>query len=172
MATEIRLILGDQLNASHSWYRQKQDNVLYLVCELNQETRYVKHHIQKLCAFFLSMQNFAEALAKSGHRVVHLTLDETFKYKDLADLIKSICADKGAEKFSYQRPDEYRLLTQLRDLNLDERIDVTECDTEHFYLPFDEINTFFKPKILNTVRIGSGIKIDITQTSINHIFFT
>ena len=149
MPTEIRLILGDQLNASHSWYRQKQDNVLYLICELHQETQYVKHHVQKLCAFFLSMQNFAEALAKSGHKVVHLTLEETFKYKDLPDLIESICAERGAKKFSYQRPDEYRLLTQLRDLKLDERIDgidVTECDTEHFYQPFEEINTFFKPK--------------------------
>lgn len=49
----LRLILGDQLNPSHSWYKQKDDDTLYLIAELKQETDYVKHHIQKLCAFLM-----------------------------------------------------------------------------------------------------------------------
>ena len=48
----LRLILGDQLNPSHSWFKSKEDDVLYLIAELKQETNYVKHHVQKLCAFF------------------------------------------------------------------------------------------------------------------------
>ncbi len=43
----LRLILGDQLNASHNWYKEKDAQTLYVIAELKQETDYVKHHIQK-----------------------------------------------------------------------------------------------------------------------------
>ena len=61
----LRLIMGDQLNASHSWYSQSDDSVLYVIAELHQEASYVKHHVQKIAAFFLAMQAFADALKKS-----------------------------------------------------------------------------------------------------------
>ncbi|OQK44339.1 hypothetical protein XM75_c21239 [Vibrio vulnificus] len=49
--TRLRLILGDQLNAQHSWFDQVSDDTLYLIIELKQETDYVRHHVQKVCAF-------------------------------------------------------------------------------------------------------------------------
>ena len=55
----LRLILGDQLNINHSWFSKTDENVVYFMAELRQETDYVKHHIQKVVAFFLSMRNFA-----------------------------------------------------------------------------------------------------------------
>ena len=54
----IRLILGDQLNAKHSWFQTKDDSILYVIAELKQETNYVKHHVQKICAFFLGQMRF------------------------------------------------------------------------------------------------------------------
>ena len=30
----LRLILGDQLNASHSWFSDKDDDTLYVIAEL------------------------------------------------------------------------------------------------------------------------------------------
>lgn len=69
--------MGDQLNPSHSWFKQKDNETLYIIAELAQETHYVKHHIQKLCAFFHAMENFASALSQAGFNVLHLTLDET-----------------------------------------------------------------------------------------------
>ncbi len=47
----IRLILGDQLNEQHSWYKNVDDAVCYVMFEMRQETDYVKHHIQKVVAF-------------------------------------------------------------------------------------------------------------------------
>ena len=70
----LRLIMGDQLNASHSWFQNKDDNVIYVIAELHQETNYVKHHAQKIAAFFLSMHAFANALQAAGHHVLHLNL--------------------------------------------------------------------------------------------------
>ncbi len=143
MTKTLRLILGDQLNAQHSWFQSKDESVLYLIAELSQETNYVKHHIQKLCAFFQGMQNFAAALDASGHRVLHLDLDATCRYESLPHLIESLCQSKQIHKVEYQRPDEYRLLTQLRALELGDT-QVNEVDTEHFYLPFNEIESYFK----------------------------
>ncbi len=63
----LRLILGDQLNIKHSWFNKTDDSVLYVIAELKQETGYVKHHIQKICAFFAAMEAFAELLQSEGH---------------------------------------------------------------------------------------------------------
>ena len=49
--TTLRLILGDQLNHNHSWFQNPQKGVHYLMMEMRQETDYVTHHIQKVCAF-------------------------------------------------------------------------------------------------------------------------
>ena len=72
--TRLRLILGDQLNACHSWFAQRDDQCLYLIAELLQETGYVKHHIQKICGFFLAMEQFAAALQKAIKDTVGVTV--------------------------------------------------------------------------------------------------
>ena len=142
--TTIRLILGDQLNLQHSWYDETREDVLYVVAELYEEVHYVKHHVQKICAFFLAMQRFAEALADRGHKVLHLTLDDTQSVRS-ADQLLTVLADVySASQVNYQRPDEYRLVTQLRALNL-KGVEITENDTEHFLIPFSELPHYFQP---------------------------
>jgi len=138
----LRLILGDQLNAKHSWFREKDEGVVYLIAELRQETNYVRHHIQKLCAFFMAMQNFAQALITAGHRVEYLTLDETQEHADLCALIRNLISLYAVDTFEYQRPDEYRLLVQLQDIKLT-GVTINQRDTEHFILPFEEIDEYF-----------------------------
>ncbi len=140
----VRLLLGDQLNSQHSWYQTVDDQVLYLIAELQQEAVYVKHHIQKLCGFFAAMENFAQELSSAGHHVLHLTLDETAAFKSLDDLILSIINRFSAKAFQYQRPDEFRLKQQLAALNTPPAVAVLEVDTEHFLLPFNEISAYIK----------------------------
>ena len=67
----LRLVLGDQLNAAHRWFKQKDATTVYLIAELKQEVEYTRHHIQKVCAFFAAMKQFAYALAQSGHQVIY-----------------------------------------------------------------------------------------------------
>lgn len=135
-------MLGDQLNASHSWFKRVDDDVLYVIAELHQEVDYCVHHVQKICVFFSAMANFAEALQRAGHRVHYLTLDDSAAYADLPSLIQSVLVACQATVFEYQRADEYRLLTQLRAMSLP-KVRVEECDSEHFLLPFDEITQQF-----------------------------
>ncbi|MGB1371393.1 MAG: cryptochrome/photolyase family protein, partial [Flavobacteriaceae bacterium] len=40
----LRLILGDQLNENHSWFSSVDDQILYCIFEMRQETDYVQHH--------------------------------------------------------------------------------------------------------------------------------
>ena len=141
----LRFILGDQLNAKHSWYRDRSDDHIYLIAELHQEQRYVKHHIQKTTAFFMAMQQFATALSLAGHHVLHKTLDDTAEFETIDELIYNTCLEHGIKAVEYQRPDEIRLLEQLRHLNLPVGVTLREVDSEHFFLPFDQISDEFKP---------------------------
>ncbi|HEY7771974.1 MAG TPA: cryptochrome/photolyase family protein [Marinagarivorans sp.] len=142
----LRLILGDQLNASHRWYQRTDDTCLYLIAELPQELSYVRHHVQKVCAFFVAMENFACALKKAGHHVLHLTLDDTHTDASLAKLIERLCTDYRIQVFEYQLPDEYRLREQLGALKLTQaNADVIPCNaysTEHFLLGDDALTEY------------------------------
>ena len=140
----IRLILGDQLNREHSWYKSKDDGVLYVIAELHQEATYVTHHIQKLCSFFAAMADFAQSLKADCHTVAFLNLNDTAKYEDLTDMISSLCEQHEVENFDYQAPDEFRLMTQMRSLELGAQVRITCYDSEHFLLPKDEISKYIK----------------------------
>ena len=100
----LRLVLGDQLNGQHSWYERTDPNVTYLIAELKQEASYVKHHVQKVCAFFAAMAHFASNLKAGGHRVRHLTLDETASFRDLPHLLAATMKELNCQRFEYQRP--------------------------------------------------------------------
>ncbi|GGA83533.1 cryptochrome/photolyase family protein [Neiella marina] len=139
----LRLILGDQLNASHSWFERRDDGVLYLIAELHQETGYVRHHNQKVCAFFAAMKGFAEALKKAGHRVNYLTLDDTARFESLPHLIAQYARDYNIANFDYQRPDEYRLKEQLQQLQLANGVTKRQWDTEHFMVDYDDLALYF-----------------------------
>ncbi|RYE16715.1 MAG: cryptochrome/photolyase family protein, partial [Sphingobacteriaceae bacterium] len=58
MVKTLRFILGDQLNSTHSWFQQTEPETVYVLMEMMQEQTYVKHHIQKILAFFGAMRNF------------------------------------------------------------------------------------------------------------------
>lgn len=128
----VRLILGDQLNARHSWLAEPDEAVLYVIAELRQETDYVVHHRQKVLAFFAAMRNFAEALREAGHQVVYYTLDESAGYRNLSDLLTQLLKCEKATCFEYQQPDEYRLDQQLKDFCKELDIDSVWVSSEHF----------------------------------------
>ncbi|MDO6611313.1 cryptochrome/photolyase family protein [Shewanella sp. 1_MG-2023] len=148
-AKRLRLILGDQLNASHSWFADKHPDTVYLIAELKQEANYTRHHGQKICAFFAAMEQFAQALRQAGHQVLHLTLDDTALYSDalysdLVELLNRLFIQYGIKQFEYQLPDEYRLREQLRCFCASHAIESLAYESEHFYLSDAELSHDFK----------------------------
>jgi len=114
----LRFIFGDQLNASHSWFKNKsQPDTLYVIAELKQETDYVKHHLQKVTAFFAAMENFATALKNANLNCLHLTLDNTEDDATLPELLTRLAKQYQCQNIEYQYPDEYRLKKQLADFS-------------------------------------------------------
>lgn len=142
----LRLILGDQLNPKHSWFNEVDDSTTYLMAEMRQETDYVKHHIQKVVAFFIAMRNFAKALEKKGHKVIYVEIGDTENPQGLEKLIAKYRELTGAEKFEYQLPDEYRLDSQLKSICQKLEVDTQSYDTEHFYTSRHELKEFFQGK--------------------------
>ena len=142
---ELRLILGDQLNPMHSWYDHVDEQVVYVIAELNQEATYTKHHIQKITAFFAAMSDFAKQLTQLGHDVCYLTLDETITYRDLPHLLTALVERYECRRVTFQQPDEYRLKIQLNNMDKDIDIPTLEVDSEHFLLPFEQLTQHFQP---------------------------
>ncbi|WP_394212563.1 cryptochrome/photolyase family protein [Enterovibrio calviensis] len=142
--SRLRLILGDQLNASHSWFKQCDDDTLYVIAELHQEASYVPHHVQKVCAFFAAMSAFAQALQQAGHRVLHLTLDDTAPFSDLPALLTHLIEQHGVSAFEYQLPDEYRLKQQLAEFANTANVEGSAVETEHFYLSEQQLRRDFQ----------------------------
>ena len=143
---KLRLILGDQLNSNHSWYSKIDENVIYVMAEMRQETDYVKHHIQKVVAFFLSMRSFAQDLKSKKHNVLYFEITDSTNPQNLEKLIQQTIEKYQITKFEYQLPDEYRLDEQLKSICSILKIDSEVFDSEHFYTSRSELKEFFEGK--------------------------
>ena len=142
----LRLILGDQLNERHSWFKTADKQVTYVMMEIRQETDYVKHHIQKVAAFFAAMRAFAKRLSELGHRVIYLRLDDRRNRQTIAGNVSDLIKKKKFTHFEYLLPDEYRLNIQL--LEIAEKLPISHqaVDTEHFLTEREELKEFFAGK--------------------------
>ena len=145
--TTLRLILGDQLNTQHSWFRQVRADTLYTLMEVRKETRYiVLMGIQKVAGFFSAMRHFADALARAGHRVVYLRLDDPINEQSFdANLIRLIREQRIA-RLEYMQPDDYRLDGQLARLAAHLSIPSTVVETEHFLTTRSDLTRHFQGK--------------------------
>ncbi|WP_127846567.1 cryptochrome/photolyase family protein [Psychroflexus aestuariivivens] len=146
MKKTLRLILGDQLNYNHSWLDDKNENLIYFMAETKEETTYVKHHIQKVVGFFISMRQFAEHLKSEGHRIVYYEIDSEDNQQDLIENLNHLIEKYGIEKFEYQMPDEFRLDQKLKAYCNKLEIDYEVCDSEHFYTKRSDVADFYEGK--------------------------
>lgn len=146
LGKEVYLILGDQLNEQHSWFQNINSNRVFVLMELRQETNYVKHHIQKIAAFFIAMRRFAQAIEKQGHTVYYLKLAESENAQSLEQNLTSIFKEFNANSFHWQQPDEYRLDLQINTFCQAINIPTFQYSTEHFFTERDELARFFHGK--------------------------
>ncbi|WP_124979996.1 cryptochrome/photolyase family protein [Nonlabens xiamenensis] len=142
----LRLVLGDQLNHKHSWYKGDHDHIIYHMAEMRQETDYVKHHVQKVVAFFMAMRGFNDWLESRGWNTVYYQLDDQSNHQDLTENLKQLIKEHDIKKFEYLAPDEYRLDQQLKDFCKGLDIEWQGYDTEHFYTKRKDVQKFFEGK--------------------------
>ncbi|TRW23683.1 cryptochrome/photolyase family protein [Flavobacterium zepuense] len=142
----LRLVLGDQLNLQHTWFSGKDSSVLYALMEVKTETDYVWHHIQKVCAIFAAMEEFANALRKLGHEVCYIKLDDLHNKQSFQENCDALIDTYQVEEFQYQMPDEYRLDQALKVYCANLTINNSLVDTEHFFTHRNEVAEFFLGK--------------------------
>jgi len=142
----LRLILGDQLNINHSWFKEVKSNVVYVLMEVRSETDYVWHHIQKVAAFFSAMQHFAEELKAKGHSVVYIKLNDKDNLQTFSKNCDQLIAKQCFNHFEYLLPDEYRVDQELLKYSKSLTISYASCDSEHFFTDRNELAAFFEGK--------------------------
>jgi deoxyribodipyrimidine photolyase-related protein len=163
-ANTLRLVLGDQLNPLHSWFRAVDDNVIYVLMELRQETDYVLHHAQKILAIFAGMRDFAAQLKAAGHRVHYVQIDDAANLPSIMDNLNALIAQYKASRFEYQAPDEWRLDVQLADYSKSLSISTQMVDSEHFFTTRDEVSLLFgdrKKWLMETFYRAMRVKHDV-----------
>ncbi len=149
-ANEVFLICGDQLNEYHSWFADgTRADRLYVLMELRSETDYARHHIQKVVAFFGAMRLFAARLRELGHRVHYIPLDADENQHGFGPNLESLFRTVGAQKWGWQKPDEYRLDEEMKSLSAqfsEAGMEIEAADTEHFYTHRTQLKEFFEGK--------------------------
>ena len=136
----LRLILGDQLNGNHSWFQEvDQSNYVYVLMEVQSETNYVKHHHQKVVAFFAAMRNFAEELRSKGFQVFYFKINDAVNHHSFEKNIQFLESKFQVEALQYQLPDEYRLYQEFKSFKGLFPYEVKAFESEHFYCSLKEI---------------------------------
>ena len=146
MSKTLRLVLGDQLNSHHSWFKTVDDSVTYVMMEIRRETDYATHHIQKVVGFFSAMQEFAAELQLQKHQVIYMHLNDDNNLQSFEKNIRYLIEKEAFTLFEYQFPDEYRLDEQLKKLCKSMTIPFSVYDSEHFMSSRDELGDFFQGK--------------------------
>jgi deoxyribodipyrimidine photolyase-related protein len=169
----VRLILGDQLNEAHSWYREVRSDVCYLMMEVRSETDYVVHHAQKVIAIFAAMRAFAAMLQSQGHTVRYYAIDDPDNPQSFEQGIQTVLRDVDGERFEWQMPDEWRVDAELRRIADNLGIDHACVDTEHFLTTRDEAAQLFARKkqwrletFYRAMRVKHGVLLEPDGTPV------
>jgi deoxyribodipyrimidine photolyase-related protein len=142
----IRLILGDQLDLDHSWFKSVDPKIIFLMMEIRSETDYALHHIQKILGFFMAMRSFAQELESKGHKIIYYKIDSKDNEQDFIKNIKKIIAKYKINKLEYQEPDEFRLDQYFKELSNQLGVEVLEVPSEHFLAGRYELKTLYGNK--------------------------
>ena len=140
---QIRLILGDQLNIEHSWFKTPDPRVLYLMMEIRPECEYVTHHIQKIVGIFLNMRNFADELRAQGHHVKYFKITDTDNRHSFIENLRLMIDLHNISSGAYMEPDEYRLNQMLEETFGKLKVISSRVSTEHFYTSHHELKQLF-----------------------------
>ena len=140
----LRLILGDQLNIAHSWFKDPPTHAEYLLMEVKEEASYAPHHIQKIIGFFLAMREFSRELNDRNFMVRYINLDTASNKHSLASNVEEIVSSGRYSAFEYQQPDEYRVAQAMELLAQRLPVATKKFDTEHFLTTPEQFQSVFK----------------------------
>lgn len=138
---KLLFILGDQLNSNISSLKdidKKKD--LILMCEVREETQYVKHHKKKIAFLFSAMRHFAEELKANGYRVSYIKLDDENNTGSFTGEIERAIQLHKPEKVVITEPGEYRVLENIKSKSFQVPVEILNDD--RFLCTHDEFSAW------------------------------
>ena len=149
--SRLRLILGDQLNINHSWFREPErsasSDVIYVLMEVRSETDYVVHHAQKVLGIFAAMRGFSRALQAAGLKVHYIHLSDVENQQDFIGNLRQLITRFSITQIERQQADEYRLESLLLAAPEKLGVPIKVVDSEHFLASRTAITQQFAIKV-------------------------
>jgi deoxyribodipyrimidine photolyase-related protein len=121
----LRLVLDDQLSKDISSLigcSKSEDTIL--ICEVWNESTYVKHHKKKIAFLFSAMRHFAKELNESGYRVSYTKLEDKQNSGFLKSEIERALKQQKYDQIVVTHPGEYRVEEDIKEWATDFAISV------------------------------------------------
>ncbi|WP_284756757.1 cryptochrome/photolyase family protein [Agrobacterium sp. fls2-241-TYG-188a] len=108
-------ILGDQLSLEISSLEGADPaNDVVLMCEVAEETTYVRHHRKKIILILSAMRHFAEELSAKGFEVRYIRLDDDENTGSFTGELKRAVGSLNPEHIVVTEPGEWRVLHAMQ----------------------------------------------------------
>lgn len=143
---ELRLILGDQLNSNHSWFKAIDPDVIYLMMEVKSEADRSPQHAQKILGTFAAMRAFSQALIARGHQVHYITINAPDNQQNFSGNVAYFCDKFSVSSFVWQEPDSWYVDQELTEFFSSSLLEGGHTSTEHFLEPRDGLAVFMKDR--------------------------
>lgn len=129
----LRLILGDQLSHDISSLREcSMTDDTILMCEVWDETKYVKHHKKKIAFLFSAMRHFAEELKQKGHDVKYVQLDDPDNSGSFRGEVARALGQNRFDQIVVTFPGEYRVFEDIKGWEQEFKISVCLLEDDRF----------------------------------------
>jgi deoxyribodipyrimidine photolyase-related protein len=113
--SNLVLVLGDQLShtlSSISAAEKSSDRIL--LCEVQEEATYVKHHKKKIALLFSAMRHFAQELETDGWHVDYVKLDDDDNSGSFKGEIKRAISRHDIKNILVTEPAEWRVMEDIK----------------------------------------------------------
>ena len=139
--------MGDQLSKDISSLKgciKSEDTIL--ICEVLNETIYVKHHKKKIAFLFSAMRHFARELHESGYRVSYTKLEDKKNSGFLKNEITRALKQEKFDKIVVTQPGEYRVKEGIKSWATDFSISIEIREDDRFLCSAEEFLIWTKPR--------------------------
>ena len=145
MGKTLRFILGDQLSHNISSLKDiDPDKDIIFMCEVWDETRYVKHHKKKIAFLFSAMRHFSNELKDKGYEVDYVHLDDKANTGSFTNELKRAVNRHDADEVIVTFPGEYRVLEEIKSWSDELGIYVGIRDDDRFLATREEFADWAK----------------------------
>ncbi|MBP7937374.1 MAG: cryptochrome/photolyase family protein [Phycisphaerae bacterium] len=139
----LAIVLGDQLNphAEAMTHLHKSRDAI-LMMEVSEESTHVPSHKQRTVLFLSAMRHFAMDLARRGHRVRYIRLEDPENTQSFSGEIERAVRDLKPEHLLCTHPGEWRVKNLIEDATRAARVPLETRPDRHFLVDLEDFDAW------------------------------